>query len=107
MSVPEGLGSQKLSRGFWGDRSLPRLKDAAGSDDVTSLNQLAEVGRLKTVCCEPILGEFEIDCLRQDASTFHLRCLWSALQGAGDEIGEVVQLGIAVVVARGCRQLFA
>src|SRR5258708_10656635 len=85
--------------------ALSCLKDPARRDDVASLNQLAEIGRLEPVGGEPVLGEFQINCLLLHASTLHLRRLWSALQGAGGEIGEVVQLGVTVFVACNLGQL--
>jgi hypothetical protein len=80
--------------------SLSGLEYSAWRDDIARLNQLAEIGRLEPVGGELVLGEFQIDCLLLHSSTLYLRGLGSALQGPGDEIGEVVQLGVTVFVAR-------
>ena len=48
---------------------MSRLEYSARCDDIVGLNQFAEVSRLEAVGREPILREFQIDCLLLHAST--------------------------------------
>ncbi len=102
--VPDHLGVLELPGGRQGDLPVSGLEHPARRDDVARLDQPAQVRGLEPVGGEPILGEFQIDDLGQDASALHFRRLGSALHGTRDEVGEVVQLGVGVLVARNLGQ---
>src|SRR5580704_6976333 len=105
--VTDRIGTLELPRRIQGDLPLSRLKNPARRDNIAGLNQLVKIASLQPVGGEPILGEFEINCLLLHPSTLHLRRLGSALHGAGDEVREIIKLCVTVFVTRGLRQLLA
>jgi hypothetical protein len=75
--------------------------------DVARAQNLRQVSGPQAVRGDALLGIKEKDPLGEDARAGHLRGLRDALERLLDEVGEIIHLAVAVLVARDQAQPFA
>ncbi len=79
----------------------------AGRRDVARAQDVRQVSGLEAVRGDALLGVEEKDLLGQDARARHLRGLRDALEPLLDDVGEIIHLAVAVLVAHDRAQLRA
>ena len=99
--VADGAGVFELAGGVDIDFARASLDGAAGERDIAGEEDAAEVGGLKAEGGETLLGIIEVDGLGEDAVAVDTRGLGDAEEGAGDEIGVVIELLVGVLETAG------
>src|SRR6266704_826671 len=105
--TPNCVSAFELTRGIDNDLSLVGLERASRRNDVSGAQDLPESCGLESVLSQVVLRIFQIDHLGQQASPLHFRGLWRALHGSPNQIRKVIEIGVAILVARDISQLGA
>src|SRR5262249_29535513 len=74
--------------------------DAARRGDVAGLENVLELRWFETIGGKAVLGIVEIDILLQDARAIHFGNFWDTENRTGEKIGEVIEVAVAIFVAR-------